>query len=261
MALSRLTLVLALLVAPLALQADPESDVRQAVTALARSSYAWETTVRQRFTSESRDLRPNPNAAIEVRGRVDPQGYTEITLQPSRDLAAPLTAVFLAGDVVGQTPVGWLRRTAMRQVPGQDRMVDFGGRQVRLSRVVNAALQVTARRTAAEDLLDLLEDLKGWNRTSGLVIAELPDRAVERLWGDPQAKRAPEIHGTVIFQFNDAGLAQYHVVLAIGFPNSRTQKVAWSMAQWSTRFTGIGATAVKPPAAAIKALEDQSAPP
>lgn len=72
MAPSRLTLALALLVAPLALRADPESDVRQAVTALARSSYAWETTVRQRFTSESRDLRPDPNAAIEVRGRVDP---------------------------------------------------------------------------------------------------------------------------------------------------------------------------------------------
>jgi len=256
MAPTRLILVLALLVASHALRADPESDVRQAATALARSSYTWETTVRQRFTSESRDLRPNPNAAIEVRGRVDLQGYTEITLLPSRDLAAPLAAVFQAGDVVGQTPVGWLRRTAMRQLPGQDRLVDFGGRPVRLSRVVAAALQITARRTAAEELLDLLEELKGWNHTSGLVLAELPDRAVERLWGDPQAKRAPEIHGTVIFQFNDAGLAQYHVVLAIGFPNSRTQKVAWSMAQWSTRFSSIGATTVEPPDAAIKALEE-----
>lgn len=249
------TLVLALLFAPLALRADPEADVRQAVTALARSSYAWETTVRQRFTSESRDLRPNPNAAIEVRGRVDPQGYTEITLLPSRELAAPLTAIFQAGDVVGQTPVGWLRRTEMRQVPGQDRMVDFGGRQVRLSRVLNVALQVTARRTAVEELFDLIEELKGWTANRGLVLAELQERAIERLWGDPQARRAPEIHGTVIFQFNDAGLAQYHVVLAIGFPNSRTQKVAWSMAQWSTRFSGVGATTVEPPAAALKAFE------
>jgi hypothetical protein len=50
-------------------------------------------------------------------------------------------------------------------------------------------------------------------------------------------------------------LAEYHLVLGIGFPNSRTKKVAWSMQQWTTRISGIGTTRVEPPEGAVKALE------
>ena len=89
----------------------------------------------------------------------------------------------------------------------------------------------------------------------GLVLAELRERVVEQLWGDARAKRAPEIQGNVIFKFAGDGLSEYYVVLAIGFPNSRTKKTAWSMVQWSTRINGIGSTTVEPPAAAVKALE------
>lgn len=260
MAPVKLTSFLCLLLLPLALHADPERDVRDAVTALSRTSYAWETTVRQRFSSETREPRLNPNAPIEVRGRTDPQTYTEITQLPSRELAVPVTAVFRFGEVVGLTPDGWQRRTEMRPAAGADRTVDFGGKQVRLSRVFAAARQVTSRRTPTEDLLDLIADLKSYRSLSGLVVAELPDRAIEQLWGDAQAKRAPEVHGSVIFKLNEAGLTEYHLVLAIGFPNSRTQKTAWSVVQWSTRFSGVGATAVEPPAAAVQALDDQTIP-
>jgi hypothetical protein len=245
-----------LLLFPLTSPADPESDVRDAVSVLARESHAWETTVRQRFSGETTEPRLNANAPIEVRGRIDPNSYTEITLMPSRELAVPVTAVIQTGDAVGLTPLGWLRRTAIRQATGTERMVDFGGKQVRLSRVFSTALQVMGHRTPSEELVDLLPDLKSYRGMEGLVIAELRDKAVEQLWGDAQAKRAPEIQGTVIFKMNEQGLAEYHLVVAIGFPNSRTKKVAWSMKQWSTRISGIGSTMVEPPAGAVKALEE-----
>jgi hypothetical protein len=240
----------------LTLRADPESDVRHAVSELARTSHAWETTVRQRFSGETTEPRVNLNAPVEARGRVDPGGYTEMTLLPSRELATPVTAISWQGEVVALTPLGWLRRTEMRETPGQDRTVDFGGKQVRLSRVFKVALEVTARRTPTEELLDLLADIKTYRSTQGLVIGELHDRAVEKLWGAAQAQRAPEIQGTVIFKFSEAGLEACHLVIAIGFPNSATKKTAWSMQQWSTRFTGIGSTTVEPPAAAVRALAD-----
>jgi hypothetical protein len=249
-------LALVLVLSPLMSRADPETDVRNAVSDLARTSYAWENTVPQRFSGESTEPRLNPNAAIEARGRIDPGSYTEITLMPSRELAAPVTAVFRMGDVVALTPLGWLRRTEMRETPDQNRMLDFGGKQVRLSRVFNVALQVTSRRTPTEELFDLIADLKSYRSMEQLVIAELRDRTIEQLWADPQAKRAPEIHGTVIFKITDSGLSEYHLVIAIGFPNSRTKKVAWSMKQWSTRISGIGSTTVEPPIEAVKALEN-----
>jgi hypothetical protein len=249
-------LILFLLLVPRASIADPEKDVRDAVTMLARSSYAWETTVRQRFTGDTNEPRLNPNAPIDVRGKVDLNGYTEITQMPTRDLEVPVTAVFRGGDVVGQTPLGWLGRSEIRKSPGPDRMVEFGGKQVRLSRVFSVALQVTARRTPTEELFDLMADLKSCRSEGGLVVAELRDRIVEQLWGDPQAKRAPEIQGTVIFKTTDQGLTEYHLVVAIGFPNSRTKKIAWTTKQWSTRITGIGSTTVEPPAEALKALAD-----
>lgn len=247
--------VLLLLLLPSAARAEPEADVREAVGALARNSYTWETTVRQRFNGEAAEPRPVANAAVEVRGRFDPAGYTEITLLPSRELAAPVTAVFRQGDVVGQTPLGWLRRTEIRQTPGPDRDVEFGGKPVRLSRVFGVVLQVANRRTPTEELFDLLADIKSFKSVNGLVVAELRDRAVEALWGDTRAKSAPEIQGTVLFKFNGEGLGEFHYVLAIGFPNSATKKVAWTMQQWSTRISGIGTTAVEPPADAVKALE------
>lgn len=249
-------LVLGLLLSALTLQADPEDDVRHAVGELARTSYTWETTVRQRFNGETMEPRLNLNAPVEARGRVDPDGYSEVTLLPSRELAAPVTAISWQGEIVAQTPIGWLRRTEMRETPGQDRMVDFGGKQVRLSRMFKVALEMTARRRPTEELLDLVADLKSYRRVEGLVIAELREQAVEKLWGASQAKRAPEIQGTVIFKFSAAGLEACHLVIAIGFPNSATKKTAWSMQQWSTRFTGIGSTAVEPPSEAVKALAD-----
>ena len=94
---------------------DPEADVRAALRSLGRSSYAWETTVRQRSNGEAANLTLKPNAPLEVSGKTEPDGYTEITLLPSRQTVdAPVTAVFKSGDVVGHTPLGWLRRTEIR---------------------------------------------------------------------------------------------------------------------------------------------------
>ena len=240
---------------PLSLVADPAHDLREAVTALSRTSYAWETTTRQRFNGEAAEPRLNPNAAIEVKGKIDPDGYTEFTQMPSRELPVPVTAVLKQAEVVANTPIGWKRRTEMRQTPGPDREVTFDGKQVRLSRFFSVALKATALRPLTDNLFDLMGDMKSFRNESGLIIAELRDKAVEQLWGDAQAKRAPEIQGTVIFKLNDQGLSEYHLVLAIGFPNSRTKKVAWTMQQWTTRISGIGSTRVEPPEGAIKALE------
>lgn len=245
-----------LLALPLVLRADPETDVRQAVDQLSRTTFAWETTVPQRYNGETAEPRINPNAPIEVRGRFDPNGYTEITVMSSRDVPVPVSAVLRGGDVVGLGPTGWMHRTQMRQTSGPDREVEFGGKKMRLARVIGAVLQVTARRPLAEDLLDLLGDLKAFRSEQGLVMADLREQAVEKLWGDAQAKRAPEIQGTVIFKLSEAGVTEYHVVIAIGFPNSRTKKVAWQMKQWSTRISGIGTTTVSPPEGAVKALEE-----
>ncbi len=235
--------------------ADPEADVRAAVSALARTSYRWETTVRQRFKGETAEPRLDANAPVATRGRSDPAGFTEIRLEPTREFAARITAGFRYGDAVALTPSGWLRRSEIKQVPGGDRSVEFDGKQLRLSRVLGEALKATALRPLAEELLDFSADLKSFREVQGLILAELREGAIERLWGDPQAKRAPEVQGTAIFKLNEAGLAEYHVVLAIGFPNARTKTVAWSVQQWSTRITGHGVTTVELPAEAVRALE------
>ena len=249
------TVLFVLLLLPALGRAEPLDELNDAIQSLARTSYQWETTVRQRFSAETRDPRPNLNAAIESEGRHDPNGFTTLTLKASREAGGPVTIVAHGGDVVANTPLGWLRRTEMRQV-GPDREVSFEGRKVRLSRLMSVALKVTAQRPAVEDLLDLMPDVKECRNVSGVLVAELRDQAVERLWGDPNAKRAPEIKGTLVFKLNDQGLTEYHVVLAIGFPSSRTQKVAWTMQQWTTRFSGIGTTTVEPPEAAVKALSE-----
>jgi hypothetical protein len=236
--------------------AQPEETVRAAVTALSRSSYQWETTARQRFQGETTEPRLDANARVEVKGSMDPRGYLEITLLPSRDVPVPITAVFREGDVVAQTPSGWLRRNELRQVPGGDPLTDIGGKKVRVSRLLSTAVKVTAMRPHAEELLDLIGEIKAYREVDGgLILAELRERKIEELWADAQAKRAPEIHGTIIFKIGEDGLSEYHVVIAIGFPNSRTKKIAWSMQQWSTRFSGIGMTTVEPATAAVDALE------
>ena len=242
---------------PLTALADPESDVRNAVIAIGNTSYTWETTVRQKFAAETSEPRLNPNAAIEVQGKTDPDTFTEITLMPSpQALTVPVTAVSRTGDSVSNTPLGWMRRTEMRSSPGPDRTVDFDGKQVRLSKALSVGLRATALRKLSEDLFDLMDDLKSYRETSGLVMADLRDAAIEKLWGDARAKSAPEVQGTVIFKLSEQGVTECHIVLAIGFPNSRTKKIAWTMQQWSTRVSGIGSTKVDPPAAAVKRLEE-----
>lgn len=248
--------VCALLLVPVAAWGDEARDLQEAISALARTSYAWETTARQRFSGESTEPRLNLNAPAEVRGRFDPRAFTEITLLPGRDVPVAVTAVFSMGDVVALTPNGWQRRSELRQLPGGDKEVEFQGKKVRLARVLSTALRATAMRPLTEELFDLTAELKSVRSESGLIVAELREATVEQMWGDAQARRAPEIQGTVIFKTGEDGLAEYHVVLAIGFPNSRTKKTGWSMQQWSTRITGIGATVVEPAEAAVKALEN-----
>lgn len=253
----RAALAAALALLPCMVRADLAADVRNAVIAVGNTSYAWETTVRQKFNGESTEPRLNPNAPLEIQGRTNPDSFTEITLLPSKQaLAVPVTAVSRAGDFVGKTPLGWMRRTEMRSSPGPDRTVDFEGSPVRLSRAFSVALRATAMPRLTDDLLDLLDQIKSYKETSGLVMAELRDAAIEKLWGDAQAKRAPDVQGTVIFKLSAQGVTECHILLAIGFPNARTKKTAWSMQQWSTRIRGIGSTTVDPPAAAVKKLEE-----
>jgi hypothetical protein len=242
---------------PVPLVADPATEVRRAVEALGSTSYAWETTTRQRFKSETTEPRLNPNAPLETQGKFDPNSYLEITLLPSREtLPVPVTAFFRLGDAIGQTPLGWMRRTEMRNVPGPDRTVDFQGKPVRVTRALSVALRATALHPPVEDLLDLLDGIKSWRSSDGLIVGELRDALVEKLWADPQAKRAPEIQGTIIFKLSEQGVAEYHFLLGIGFPNSRSKKIAWSLVQWSTRIKGIGATTVEPPAEVVKRLTE-----
>ena len=236
--------------------ADPEHELRDAVSALARSGYTWETTVRQRVQGETTEPRLNPNAPLELQGKVDPSGFMQLTLHPPRELPVPLTVYSQLGEAVAFTPLGWLRRSDIRKTPPSNREVTFEGKQVRVSRVLLVALKVAAMRALTEDLLDLVMDLKACRNVNGLFLGELRDRSIEQLWGDARAKSAPEVHGTVIFKIGEQGLTEYHVVLGIGFPNSRTKKTAWTMQQWSTRITGIGTTTVEPPYEAVKALEN-----
>lgn len=235
--------------------AEGESDLREAVTVLARTSYGWETTTRQRFKGEKTEPRLDANAPVEVEGKIDAQGVMQITLRPTRELAVPVTAISRQGEVVANTPLGWLRRSEIRQTPDANREVSFEGKQVRLSRVMSVALKVTGLRALSEDLFDLIADLKSCRREQGLILGELREKTIEQLWGAADARRAPEIQGTVIFKIGEQGLTEYHVALAIGFPNSRTKQIAWSMQQWRTRITGIGATTLEPSEAAMTALD------
>jgi hypothetical protein len=239
---------------PLTALADVERQLRDAATTLARTSYSWETTTRQRFKGETTEPRLDPNAPVELEGKFDPKGFTQFTIRPSRELAVPVTTVWQHGDAVAHTPLGWLRRSEIRQTPSANREVEFEGKQVRLSRVFGVALKATTLRPLTEELLDFVADLKSCRSAEGLILGELRDRTIEQLWGDASAKRAPETHGTIIFKIGEQGLTEYHVVIAIGFPNSRTKKIAWTVQQWSTRVTGIGTTTVAPPDEAVRAL-------
>jgi hypothetical protein len=251
----KLLLCCVLFLPTMLMRAEGEAELREAVGALARSSYTWETTTRQRFRAQAAEPRPDPNTPIAVRGEAGAEGLARITLEPSRELAVPVTAVFRYGDVVAGTPLGWLRRPELRRAEA-DREVTFEGKPVRLSRVLGVALKASALRPLAEDLLDMIADLKSCRRgEGGLLLGELREKTIEEWWGEAQAKRAPEVHGTVIFKLGPAGLAEYHVVLGIGFPDRRTQAVAWTMQQWSTRIRDIGTTAVAAPPGALEALD------
>lgn len=238
-----------------AVAAECDRALLQAVSALARTSYTWETTTRQRFHGETTEPRLNANAARALQGRTAPNGFTQITLLPSRDLAVAVTALFHEGDVVAQTPLGWRRRMDLGHVPGGDREVTVEGKKVRLARVFSEALKATTLLPLTEELFDLIVDLKSCRTERGLIVAELRDATIEKWWGDVQAKRAPEIHGTVIFKLGDEGVTEYYVVLGIGFPNPGTKKVAWTLQQWSTRITGIGSTTIDPPEEALNVLD------
>src|SRR4051812_36131248 len=134
--------------------ADPATDIQAALRGLGRTSYSWQVTARARMSNGA----PEPGSVsglsaetpLEVEGKVDPDGFTEITLLPSREtIAVPVTAVFKFGDAVGQTPLGWLRRTEIHEAEAseKDRMISFGDKSVRLSRAFAVALRVMSVRT------------------------------------------------------------------------------------------------------------------
>jgi len=236
-------------------RAEGEAELRAAVEALARSSHAWETTVRQRFQGTTTEPRLDPGAAVEMRGAFDPAGWARFEIAPTRDLAVPVTVVARAGDVVALTPAGWVRRAALRPAADANREVAFAGKTVRLSRLHAAALKASALRPLSEELLDLVADLKSVRTEQGLILGELSEKAIERLWGGAEARRAPDVHGTVIFKTGPDGLAEVHTVLGIGFPDTKAKSTRWTMQQWSTRIRGIGRTAVEVPEAAAAELD------
>ena len=249
------TTAVLLLVATTVLSSEPERIVQEAATALARTSYTWEVTGRLRFRGENPQPRLDPGAAAELRGRTAGHGLMQLTQTAGRELPAPVTVIVRDGDVVAETPAGWLRRAALRTQPGADREVSVGGKSVRLSRILAAALKLTSARPLTEDLFDLLAEVKAWREVGGLVVAELREQKIEQLWGDTQARRAPEVHGSVIFKLREGDLAEYHVVLGVGFPNTRTKQTDWSMQQWTVRISDVGTTEVAVPEAAAQALD------
>jgi hypothetical protein len=245
----------ALLFSPVAAVAEPERELREAVSAIARASYTWETTTRQRFKAESAAPRLETNAPVAVKGKTDGRGTVSVMHLAGREFPVPITAVFRDGDVVAHTPNGWLRRSELRQSPGGNREVAFEGKTLGLSRILGAALKATATRPLVEELFDAIAEVKAFRSENGLVLAELREQTIEQWWGDAQAKRAPEVHGTMIFKLSADGALEYHVVLGIGFPNSATKSIAWTLQQWSTRITDVGSTVVDVPAAALAALD------
>ncbi len=247
--------VLSVILAGSSLRGEGEAELRAAVEVLARTSHAWETTVRQRFKGATTEPRLDPAAAIEVQGEFDPAGWVRLVLPPGRELAVPVTVIARSGDVVASTPAGWVRRGALRPTPDANREVTFEGKTVRLARLHAAALKASALRPLSEELLDLVVDLKSVRQVQGVIVGELSEKTVEQWWGGAEARRAPEVHGTVIFKLGPEGLSEVHTVLGIGFPDTKTKTVAWTMQQWSTRIRGLGRTTVTVPEAAAEALD------
>jgi hypothetical protein len=238
--------------------ADPEADIRAALRELGGTSYAWETTIRQRSNGEAANLSLNPNAPLEVTGKTEREGYTEVTLLPSKQtIDAPVTAFTKFGDAVGHTPLGWLRRTEIRDAEGneKDRLVPFEGKSVRLSRAFAAAMRATSLHTPLEEVFDLISEVKSYREAGGYLIGDLRDAAIEKLWGDPKAKSAPEIQGNLIFKISDGVPSEVHILLAIGFPGSKKRPMSWSVMQWTTRIKGVGETRVEPPTEVVQKLE------
>ncbi len=232
-----------------------EREARDAVRELARTTYRWQATERQRVRSETAEppLARTPPVAVEGVKAAD--GLWQVSVRSPRLVPVPVTVVFRDGDAVAQTPSGWWRRAELRQPSGGDREVAVDGRKVRLTRVFAGALKAMEQRLPTEEILDLMPDIKTWRGLEGLVVGQLSEAAIEKLWGDPEARRAPEVQGTVIFKFGDAGLAECHVALAIGFSNARTKATTWTVQQWSLRFTDVGAAQLDLPDEAVAALD------
>ena len=236
--------------------ADPAQEVRDAMNALVRVRHGWETTAREQFRCEYVQPRRDHQGAVEVRGAFEPSGLYAITLEPSRDVPAPVTAIFRAGDVVATAPNGWVHRGDLRKLAGPDREIDFAGARIRLSRVLGAALKASAMKPLTEDLFDLLPELSSFRRDGGWIVADLSGSAIDRLWQDRQPLRTPERQGTVSFQLGNQGLLEVQILIATGAQNSRTLAMSWSLQQWTIRVSGVGTTYVSAPTAALRALDD-----
>lgn len=226
-------------------RAEGRAEVMAAVRDLARTTYRWETTERQRVRSESAEPKLDRTAPVAAEGVMGPDGVWQLTLRGARSAGVPVTAVFRDGDVVAQTPSGWRRRSELRPAAGRDPEVTVGGRKVRQSRIHAAALLATAQRPPTEELFDLLAEIREWRSGAGLVIGQLGENAIERLWGDSEARRAPEVQGTVVFRMAEAGLTEVHVALALGQSDARTRGTAWTVQHWSTRFSELGTARVE----------------
>jgi hypothetical protein len=254
------SLVLFLAAGVAAACASPETDVRNGLEALRHTSFSWETTVRHRASVAASDAdagAPLPaDLAIAVRGRSD-QRFTEITLLPDKAaLPVPVTAYIQAGAAAGETPLGWMTRREMDEMPADraNTTVTLAGKPVRVYRAVAAAERAIKIPDPLDEVFELLADIKSYREVNGDPVGDLTEHAIETLWGDPSAKRAPEIAGFVTFRLSNGVLTEYRYRLEIGFASAGGQSARRSIVQWSTRIDGIGTTTINPPRAALEKL-------
>jgi hypothetical protein len=240
--------------------ASPESDVRAGLEALRHTSFSWETTARHRasvLAGEADAGAPLPaDLALAIRGRSD-QHFTEITLLPEKAaLPVPVTAYIRAGAAAGETPLGWMTRREMDEVPADraNATVTLEGKPIRVYRAVAAAERAIKVPDPLDEVLELFADIKSYREVNGDPVGDLTEHAIETLWGDPSAKRAPEIAGFVTFHLSNGVLTEYRYRLEIGFPPAGGQPARRSIVQWATRIEGVGTTSVSPPRAALEKL-------
>jgi hypothetical protein len=255
------TLVLGLFFSACRAGAEPVAEVHAAIEALRKGAFSWESTAHQRSTETVGDSPAGRSTGpIEVEGKSDLQGVSEITLRPSKAVPAPVTVYLHAGAAVGHTPLGWLTRTEMREALGthRDELLPLDGTPVRLHRAIAAAREAMLVENPLDEVSDLLADVRSWPEGDGVSdpVGKLSERAVERRWGDNRALSAPEIDGTVTFAIRDGILAEYRVRLEIGYPARRGEPERRTVTQWTTRITFLGTTQIEPPAGAREKLEE-----